>query len=212
MTTNPADLFPYSELTLLPTADRKPNLQGIRLLQRQINANAMAIPSSRGGGAHGHLALCMSPPDYLALTNVAWQAPVHPGQAPVIPNGATGPQITEINRQYKANMEEFTLLKSTEAALRKCLINTTPATYIDILANEIFEYANVTPAAIIEHMQTTYGQVTLDDLAANMEDLKRSWHPDQPLEDLWKQLRRCQAFALPHDPISDATACWFTAL
>jgi hypothetical protein len=204
MTTNPFDLFPYPELTLLST-DRKPHLQDVRLLRRQINANAMAISSPRGGGAHGHLSICMPPADYLALTGVAWDVPAHPGPAPLIPAGSTGPQITEINRQYKADLDEFVLLKATEAALRKCLITAIPSTYIDILADDIFEYANVSPAAIIAHMQTTYGQITLDDLADNMTDLKRPWHPDQPLEDLWKQLRRCQAFALPHDPISDAT-------
>jgi len=206
MTTSPDSLFPYPDIPeALPTS-RKPTLHDIRTLRKHINANAMAITSTRGGGAHGHLALVMTPASYTALSGVAWVDPVHPGAAPAIPAGATAAQITEINRQYKADLEEFMLFKATQAALRKCLIQAIPATYIDILADELFEYANVTPSAILAHLTTMYGQVTADDLAENMQHLQAQWHPDQPLEDLWKQLRRCQAFAMEHDAISDATA------
>jgi len=166
----------------------------------------MAVTSTRGGAAHGHLALVMEDAEYATISAIPWINPVHPGLAPVIPPGATGPQITEINRQYKADLDEFLLFKATEAALRKCLIQAIPATYIDILADELLEYANVSPSAILHHLTTTYGQVTIDDMAANMQELKRQWHPDQPLEDLWKQIRRCQAFAAGHDNISEQTA------
>ena len=67
-TTTPAESFPYPELTPLPL-DRKPNLHDVRLLKRQINANAMSIPSHRGGGLNGHLALVMLPADYTQVPN-----------------------------------------------------------------------------------------------------------------------------------------------
>jgi hypothetical protein len=203
--TSPADLFPYPDLTTLPT-DRKPTLQDVRLLKKQINANAMAVTSARGGGAHGHLALVKTPAQYLQIAGAAWTDPVHPGAAPNIPAGATGPQITEINRQFKADLDEFMQYKATQAALRNCLTTAIPSTYIDILADEEFEYANVTPSAIITHMNDNYGEVTADDLTDNIKDLQAQWSPSQPLEDLWKQVRRCQAFALAHDPITDMTA------
>ena len=203
MTTTPADLFPNPELTPLPV-DRKPTLHDIRLLKRQINANAMAITSTRGGGTFGHLAILMLPADYNALAGTQpWINPVHPGPAPNIPVGAMAAQITEANRQYKADLDEFTLYKSVEAALRRCLIQAIPGTYIDILADDVFEYANVAPSALLAHMHQNYGIITQDDLIANMEDLKRQWDTSQPLEDLWKQLRQCQVFAAAqhHTPI-----------
>ena len=123
MTTTIADTFPKLELTLLPT-DRKPTAADIKLLKKEIYANAMAIPSICGGGALGHVALCMLAGDYIALpaaANTAWVDPVHPGQAPVIPNNATAAQITEINHQFKAEEEEFKVFKATEASIRKCL-------------------------------------------------------------------------------------------
>ena len=205
-TVTPSDLFPNLELTTLPT-DRKPNLHDIRQLKRQINANAMAIPSRRGGGLNGHLAICMLPADYNVLPNVAapWVDPPLPGPNPIIPAGATAAVIAETNRQYKVDCDEFATFKAAEAAIRRCLIQAIPSTYIDILADDVFEYALVEPRAIIAHMQANYGLITQDDLIQNMEDLKRQWDPTQPLEDLWKQLRRCQVFAANHDPITNAT-------
>ena len=144
---------------------------------------------------------------HAALPNAApWVDPPQPGPAPVIAVGATAAQIvTEANRQYKTDCEEFTLFKSTEAAIRRCLIKAIPATYIDILADDVFEYAMVEPRAIIAHMQASYGVITQDDLIENLAQLKRQWDPTQPLEDLWKQLRRCQLFAAGHNAITDAT-------
>ena len=82
--TTPTDLFPNPELTPLPI-DRKPTLHDIRLLKRQINANAMAITSTKGGGTFGHLAILMLPADYNALASTQpWINPVHPGLAPSI--------------------------------------------------------------------------------------------------------------------------------
>ena len=204
--TDPTALFPHPELDKLPS-DAKPTLPQIRTLQRQINSNAMAVTSTRGGGGHGHLALVMLPGDYNAIPNTApWIAPVHPGMQPVIPQGATGPQISAITRQYKADLEEYLTYKATEAALRKALIQAIPPIYIDILADDIFAFANVTPEQIVTHMKVTYGQITPDDLAANMDTLKQPWNPNEPIESLWTRIRKCMTFAQAHDPISDQTA------
>jgi hypothetical protein len=43
-----------------------------------------------------------------------------------------------------------------------------------------------------------------------MENLSRQWDADQQLEDLWVQIRKCQAFADAHDPITDETAVRIT--
>ena len=168
----------------------------------------MAIPSMRGGGALGHAALCMLAGDYNNLpagAGINWADPAHPGPAPVVPLAATAAQITEINRQYKANDDEYKLFKATEAALRKCLITAIPATYIDILEDELFGFSNVQPRDLVAHMTIQYAQVTQDDLTENIKTLNESWDPQEPIEKLWTQLRRCQLFAANFDPISDNT-------
>ena len=72
----PTDNFPHHPMSPL-SADTKPSILDIRLLRKEANANAMAVPSTRGGGAFGHLALCMLAGDY---NNIAGTAPQQPNR------------------------------------------------------------------------------------------------------------------------------------
>jgi hypothetical protein len=83
--------FPHPELSPLSSAD-KPTNASLKPLKKQLNANAMSIPSVQGGGAHGHLALTIPAASYLALTGIAFVAPLHHGPVPIHAVAATGPK------------------------------------------------------------------------------------------------------------------------
>ena len=204
--TDYTDLMPYPALT--PLGDARPNHVNLELLHRQLNANAMEINSARGGGQHGYLALLLSATDYNNIPNTQpWVATVHPGPAPMHAQAQpTGPQIAETNRQYKADLEEFQQATSIASILKKQLLEAVPNTYTALLSDRRFFYANVTVLQLLQHLDTTYGIVTADDLDENMNRLKAEWHPPVPLEELWKQVLDCKAFAADHDPFTDATA------
>lgn len=55
-------------------------------------------------------------------------------------------------------------------------------------------------------LNTTYGTVTPDDLANNLEKMNATWSPTQPIEDLWNQIHKCQSYAEAYDPISNPMA------
>jgi hypothetical protein len=206
MTESVSHQFPHPTLTTLQSIEGKPNHASLKLLHKELNANGMSIPSVRGSGQHGHLSLIISNATYLALANLPFQAPVHPGPAPEHTPAATGPQITETNRQYASNLKEFQVYTSVEASLRKQLIAAVPSTFIDELSDDVLGYANTTTLALLNHLDTTYGTISADDLDQNLTDLHRPWSTEQPIEDLWKQLRACLTFAHDIDPISAATA------
>ena len=50
----------------------------------QLNANASAITSVLGGGAHGHLGLTLPPTEYVALNHSRFVSPTYPGSPPPI--------------------------------------------------------------------------------------------------------------------------------
>ena len=205
-TTNPAESFPKAELTKLAN-DKKPTFQDIKILQKEIFSNAMTIPTTRGGGGHGYLALCMPVAEYNAMPTTAdWTDPVHPGPNPTIVNPPTQHTIAEGNRIHKLALEEYATFKAIEAALPRCLTTAIPNTYINVLEDDLYGYANVAPRAIITHMKTTYGTITADDLNKNFQELQKPWSSDRPLEDLWTQVRRCRNFAQAHDPITELAA------
>ena len=140
-TLTPVDTFPHPELTAIPS-DEKPTFINLKIIHQQLNANAMEIPSSRGGGQHGHLALVLSTAKYDAIpTTQPWVAPMHPGPAPVHGANPTAPQITEVNRAFKASLDEFMLFVATQAALKKQLLKAVPDTFTKTLKDDELGYA-----------------------------------------------------------------------
>lgn len=192
-------------LPVLTPVEGRPNHTSLDLLQTELNANAMAIPSHRGGGAHGHLQLTLSADAYLAIAGVPFLAPQDPGDAPVHALGATGPQITETNRQFLESRNEFRLYSSVSQALKKQLLNAVDPLYTATLKVRTFGYANVSTHALLTHLHTTYGAITDDDLANNRTHMESSWNPDDPIEQLWERVADCLQLAIDgNDPITPA--------
>ena len=201
-----SDTFPHSTLTAIPS-DEKPTYSNLKSIHKQLNANAMSVASNRGGGTQGHLATVIPPAKYNAIAGTQpWIAPTHPGPNPVHAAGATGPAITEANRQYKAQLDEFMLYTQVTATLKKQLLAAVPETFTSILAHEDFGYGLLSVLAILNHLDATYGTVSQDDLALNLQALEKEWSPVQPIEDLWNQIKACRVYAAPHEPIPDGAA------
>ena len=179
-------IFPHPTLT--PLSSNTPTQATLRVLHQELNANAIAVPSTRGNGTLGHFALVTSAAKYLLTALVVFIAPVHPGQAPVHALNATGPQITEVNRQFAADGKEHTLYVNTEAALKKLLLQAVPSTFTQKLRDQELGYANVTTLALLNHLDTTYGTVKEEDLERNLKELHRPWSLHQPIETLFFQL------------------------
>lgn len=209
--TEPKEHFAHTKLTAL-SAKEVPTRKSLKTLHLQVNANAESVPSTRGGANHGHLGIVLSPEDYATIqtedgvAKTPWVNPEHPGPRPEIPDEATQYQIAEANRQYKADAEEYRLFKSTEAALRNQLLEAVPEIFISILENKHRGYGGLTPLQILNHLDANYGEVTAADLRVNIQNLHRQWTPDQPIEDLWQQIKDCMDFAADHNPITECTA------
>jgi len=61
---------------------------------------------------------------------------------------------------------------------------------------------------IFEHLMTTYGTVTREDLDQNEEEMKAPWTPATPIKDLWLQAAKAQLFPPASDALSDNYSLW----
>ena len=197
--------FPHTELTVL--ADSRPTFLSLQRLHAEIQSNAESVPSIRGNGELGHLSLTISAAQYLIESNgVAFNPPIHPGAAPNHPDGATGPVITEINRQFLADQKEFQTYTNVAGTLKRQVLQAVPELYLEELRHPTRNFSRLTVLAILDHLDSTYGTITTDDLAANRKNLHREWSSAQPLESLWTNITRCRHVAQALDPISDMEA------
>ena len=174
----------FTHPVLTPMAsDTRPTAVSLKLLHKEVNANAMSVPSSRGSGQHGHLFLCVSAATYNTITEADFDAPTNPGPAPEELEDGTQFQISEHLRQYEADKKEYNLCINTSSSLRTQILAAVPDAYTTVLSNDVHNlgYANVTPLAILNHLDATYGTVSPALLKANRKAMGVVWNPDIPL-------------------------------
>eukprot|EP00957_Ditylum_brightwellii_P178993 13634488-Ditylum_brightwellii.AAC.1 len=68
---------------------------------QQLYENAATIPSSLGGGAHGHIGLVMEPTLYSSFLTTAYNAPSAPARATLAGNITSQVHYEEDNRYKK---------------------------------------------------------------------------------------------------------------
>ena len=86
--------FPFPHATLTPILGR-PDPLSLGIIQGELYANAISVPTELGGGMYGHLALVMPVPEYIAMDGaILYTIPGHPGVQADAPAGATAVQIT----------------------------------------------------------------------------------------------------------------------
>lgn len=153
-------------------------------LHRELNTFAMTQKTPLRGGNRIYLALLMTPDKYLALTQVAFDFPVYPGANPINAPGSTAPQITETNSAHLSNLTQYSTYKDTKNMLKTMFLLAAPTTFIQVLEDRLFGYLQVTTLQLLQHLDTIDGEVTIEDLANNLEQINRPRDPSTPIENL----------------------------
>jgi len=209
-TTTTTFSFPQPELTRI---EGVPSYLSVQNLKRELFTNAASVHSTRGSGTHGHAVLVLGDVEYNRIANLPaggnahnWTNPVHPGNQPVIPVGATQAQIASLTAQYERDLKEFTTFTDIKNALKRQLLGAVNSTYVCSLQDPFYGYANVSVRDLLTHLETTYAQLDQDQLTTNMEMLKVPWEPSESMEPLWQRAVNAQQVAhAGNDPITDTT-------
>jgi hypothetical protein len=75
--------------------------------------------------------------------------------------------------------------------LKKEIISVFEAMYLDVLNDNMVGLANISARDMLDHLFSTYGNITAVDLEINFENMRRAWDPQQPVESLFKQIQDC---------------------
>jgi hypothetical protein len=200
--------FTFPHETLTPIIGRPTNTT-LQLLQRQVYTNARSVPSARGGGMHGHLAMVMSDAAYLTRAGVPFDVPIHPGPPPPA-IGAAAVIAVNLN-QYTEAIKDATLYNNLSAALTSQLLTAVNASFLSALEDPTFGFSDVSPRTMLDHLRVEYGTLTPEELEHNRAALSEPWNFDLPIEDLWAKIANIQRVAAFGDiPIADVTIITLT--
>ena len=77
-----------------------PAYESMKIIKNELKANAASVPCDLGGGAHGHLGIMLTQPEYANVSAVDYVRPVHPGML-CIPPGTTNFETTRLTSEHK---------------------------------------------------------------------------------------------------------------
>jgi hypothetical protein len=67
--------------------------------------------------------------------------------------------------------------------------------YLDVLNENMVRFANISARDMLDHLFSTYANITVVDLEINFEHTRRAWDPQQPVESLFKQIQDCADYS-----------------
>jgi hypothetical protein len=151
-----------------------------------------------GGGALGHLGLIVSDASYATIAPATedgpthWEIPSSPGRAPGNTDG-TAAQIGAARHTWDEAVHTYRT--SVQQVLKKQIITVFEPMYFYVLNDDIVGFANITAHEMLDHLFTTYCNITAVDLENNFEQMRRAWDPQQPVESFFKQIQDCADYS-----------------
>eukprot|EP00957_Ditylum_brightwellii_P048045 3648685-Ditylum_brightwellii.AAC.1 len=106
--------------------------------------NGASVPTTLGGGNHGHLDFVMNPARYLALSGGApFILPRNPGPVPVPPTPfMTVAQMELLRQTHQADLASFHICNNTDTALKNQLLTAADNIYLAAIKQEHIGYTN----------------------------------------------------------------------
>jgi hypothetical protein len=82
-----------------------------------------------------------------------------------------------------------------QQGLKKQIITIFEPMYLDVLNDDMVGFANISVRVMLDHIFTTYGNITAVNLENNLEHMRRAWDLQQPVECLFKKIQDCADYS-----------------
>ena len=154
----------------------QPTDEDVNLLVKELSAAAASIPTTNGGGQHGHVGLIIDDAEYTTFSHNGehFLNPTNPGPYPtVVDNDAVvrERQITE----HKAKYNEFLTCDAVKDFLCKSIVKSVDEEWIVELASETMGYQHRHPRDLIQHLRDTGADLDHMDVKRLLTELQEPW-------------------------------------
>ena len=138
---------------------------------------ATSVPTSNGGGQHGHIGMLMDDTEYQLIPhrNAQFIVPVYPRVYPttVDKNNAAirGQQIAE----HKVLVTELETYQGMESFLRKKIVTSVEPAWLAALKSNMMGFNLCTPKQLIDHLRSVGGDLEASDVTVLTKELQTDW-------------------------------------
>ena len=184
--------MPYATLTRVLG---EPTHKQVKMVIRKLTANLMAV-SCPWGHNKGHLGLLQDPAIYVARNGGAFTIPANePPTYPVIPNGATAQAQEELRASNIAACKAWATYRLVLAITHDQFAAAIDDVYYAVLDNPTEGLNGVDLRKLVQHILTTYAQISQPDLDENMNEYNIGIDSGLPLAVYTRKQEKCQVFA-----------------
>ena len=178
--------FPNKEVTKI---SGEPTYYTLQNLHKQIKSNAASVPSTLGGGQHGHLGLVLDPLKYKTISLVPFQRPVDPGATPPFVNGMGWEEMQAVALIHANSCQLYQQVVAVETALRQQLTEAIEPAYLEELRNPISNVIEHPSNVIFETLFRNYGTIKTGELIEKYTELSAfNFNSDLPISTIYNYI------------------------
>jgi hypothetical protein len=154
----------------------QPKDQDITTLEKELIAIAASIPTTLGGGNHGHAGLIVDATKYLTMAGVAFAIPPNPGIYPagLAANAAAGIRA-RAEAEHKEEVAQYEILKGVEQALKDIILEAVENDYLMEIEDDTLGFLNQTPRQMIDHLKARGGALDFADTKTLLAERDMEW-------------------------------------
>ena len=130
--------------------------------------NLRKIKSPFSGGKHVHLGAIQAAPMYANSSATSWTAPVTQLAIPTIPIGTNAQDTAKVFNKWIIQEKGIQTAEHVTRHMRNLILAAWPYEYHVELKDTAFEYENVDPKDLLDHILTNYA--TMDE--SEIEDVR----------------------------------------
>jgi hypothetical protein len=156
----------------------QPTSHDLTNLEKEIISTLANIPTTLGGGNHGHVGVIMEPTDYSTMTGgIAFVNPANPGIYPtgLALNAAAGTRARE-EAIHKELIAQFETLEGVKLGTKDLILEAVDNEYLSEIEHDTLGYLNQTPRQMIEHLLTRGGALDFADTKDLLAERDGEWN------------------------------------
>jgi hypothetical protein len=179
----------------LPVITGEPDYALVNDMMQDLYTNAASLPTTLGGGQHGHIGIVMSPILYATISAVPYNQPVDPGPEPLF--AANASQATKDNRrtQHKQERRIFDHATNMEDALKAQVIDAVESTYLCEMRNKYTGYLGISTRDLLDHLLDRYGKITSADITKCKQRMEEPLDSTEPIDVYFQKIDACVQYA-----------------
>ena len=154
----------------------QPTNQDLTTLEKELIAILANIPTTLGGGNHGHAGILMEPTRYLLTTGVPFNNPANPGNYPlnIAGNAAAGVRA-RAEAEHKEEVREYETYQGVIQATKDIFLETVDHEYLIEIEDEILGFLNQTPTDMLNHLRNRGGALDFADTKTLLAERDGEW-------------------------------------